>query len=143
MALIPLAELPNLTLLQIGGYPLTTPDQLLVTDIVANQCERLLVVGWLGLEGETNWYGIWRRKFRPSTRPTQASVKGKGRQVVYEEDQDGWPWDAVVDNEASFHRGKRDAEAEYEIRPLGDGDLFVLEEELAVRVRAIRLAPEG
>jgi hypothetical protein len=23
-------------------------------------CPKILLCGWLGLEGETNWYGVWR-----------------------------------------------------------------------------------
>jgi hypothetical protein len=131
---MPLAELPNLTLLQIGGYPLTTPDQLLVTDMVAKRCERLLVVGWLGLEGETNWYGIWRREFRCRPPSGQSADKGKGRQVIHEEDRDEWPWHVVVDEEGPVCEASKNGESEYDIRPLGDGDLFTLEEELAVRL---------
>lgn len=60
IALIPLIHLPDLTLLQIGGYPLSGHNQVIATDLVVNLCPKILLCGWLGLEGETNWYGIWR-----------------------------------------------------------------------------------
>ncbi len=91
--------------------------------MVASLCQRLLFVGWLGLEGETNWYGIWRRKFRTGfAAPTASSSKGKQK-------EDAVPW-------ASRGRpldGDLEPAGEYEIRPVVDGDLFRLEEEMLVR----------
>lgn len=93
--------------------------------MVAAQCDRLLVVGWLGLEGETNWYGIWRRKFRSKARERQ-EVNGKQREVVHEDERDGWPWGLGAEQ-------KRDeVDGGFEVKPLADGDLFKLEAELEV-----------
>ncbi|KAJ9123474.1 hypothetical protein QFC24_003688 [Naganishia onofrii] len=96
--MIPLIHLPDLTLLQIGGYPLSGPNQLIATELVVLLCPNILLCGWLGLEGETNWYGVWRDRKR------KVHV------------QDYWG------------RGEVERFA-YHLKPLGDGDMFELEEE--------------
>lgn len=78
--------------------------------MVLKLCPSLLVVGWLGLGGETNWYGIWRGDdegegegeggFEPGT----TKGKGKGKE-------------------------RRDS---FEVRPLDDEDLLRLEERVKV-----------
>lgn len=73
-------------------------NQLIATELVVNLCPKILLCGWLGLEGETNWYGVWRDR----------------RKKVHVEDYWG--------------RGLVERYA-YGLKPMGDGDLFDLEEE--------------
>ena len=57
----PLSRLPHLQLLQIGSYTIPTATQLRIVQRLSTSHSSLLVVGLMGEEGETHWWGIWRR----------------------------------------------------------------------------------
>ncbi|WWC87408.1 uncharacterized protein L201_002297 [Kwoniella dendrophila CBS 6074] len=57
----PLSALPYLRLLQVGSYTFTTALQSEIVQHLSRIIPSLLVVGLLGEEGETVWWGIWRR----------------------------------------------------------------------------------
>ncbi|WWC58935.1 uncharacterized protein I303_101480 [Kwoniella dejecticola CBS 10117] len=57
----PLSFLPFLRLLQVGSYTFTTSVQSSIVRHISRTIASLLVVGLLGEEGETIWWGIWRR----------------------------------------------------------------------------------
>ncbi|KAK4685771.1 hypothetical protein P7C73_g4370, partial [Tremellales sp. Uapishka_1] len=57
----PLTRLPYLQLVQVGSYTFTVPLQTSIVLHLARMVPSLLVVGLLSEEGETVWWGIWRR----------------------------------------------------------------------------------
>ncbi|OCF76392.1 hypothetical protein I204_02087 [Kwoniella mangroviensis CBS 8886] len=72
--LSPLSMLPYLRLLQVGSYTFTNPLQSSIVKHISRNISSLLVVGLLGEEGETVWWGIWRRA---SVRGMKASQEGE------------------------------------------------------------------
>ncbi|WVQ68712.1 uncharacterized protein L199_006921 [Kwoniella botswanensis] len=72
--LSPLSSLPCLRLLQVGSYTFTTPLQSSIVKHLSRTISSLLVVGLLGEEGETVWWGIWRRA---SVRGMKSSQEGE------------------------------------------------------------------
>ncbi|OCF38826.1 hypothetical protein I317_07399 [Kwoniella heveanensis CBS 569] len=57
----PLEALPHLSLLQVGSYTFTSDVQADIACHLSRTIPSLLVLGLLDEEGETNWWGIWRR----------------------------------------------------------------------------------
>ncbi|WVW79020.1 hypothetical protein I302_100983 [Kwoniella bestiolae CBS 10118] len=99
----PLSSLPYLRLLQIGSYTFTTPLQSSIVRHLSRTIRSLLVVGLLGEEGETVWWGIWRRA---SSRGMRYLPEGDGQGI-----------------------GEYDDYTDTRIKFLGDGELRALEEE--------------
>ncbi|KAL7423960.1 hypothetical protein Q5752_001545 [Cryptotrichosporon argae] len=58
--LLPLADLPQLRLLQIGSYMFPPATQFAIATRLAGLMPSLIVVGLLGEEGDTTWWGLWR-----------------------------------------------------------------------------------
>ncbi|WRT65261.1 uncharacterized protein IL334_002204 [Kwoniella shivajii] len=99
----PLSSLPHLRLLQVGSYTFTTSLQASIVRHLSRSIQSLLVVGLLGEEGETTWWGIWRR----------ASSRGMMFAASTEEGE-----------------GEYDESSDIRIKFLNDGELKLLEEEI-------------
>lgn len=67
----PLSNLPHLQLLQVGSYIFDMPLQTLIAFRLARDMPTLLIIGLLGEEGDTNWWGIWRNASRREPPPPQ------------------------------------------------------------------------
>jgi hypothetical protein len=67
----PLARMPHLQLLQVGSYIFSVPVQTTIAFHLARAMPKLLVLGLLGEEGDTTWWGIWRNATRRHPAPPQ------------------------------------------------------------------------
>lgn len=113
--LLPLAELPHLTLLQVGSYLFPPAVQIDIVTCLAREVPSLLVVGLLGEEGETNWWGIWRRA---STRRRESWYRSAAE----------WPAQFYTEG-IGGRRHRDDRMLDFRLVPLEDGHLRLLEEE--------------
>ncbi|KAL1412617.1 hypothetical protein Q8F55_000364 [Vanrija albida] len=58
--LAPLQALPYLQLVQVGSYTFSLETQQDIALRLAYMCPSLVVIGLLGSEGDTTWWGAWR-----------------------------------------------------------------------------------
>ncbi|WVR04236.1 hypothetical protein IAU60_001236 [Kwoniella sp. DSM 27419] len=77
----PLESLPHLRLLQVGSYTFTLDLQSRIALHLARAIPSLLVLGLMGEEGETNWWGIWRRA-------SQRGMAARTEPMTYDEEYD-------------------------------------------------------
>ncbi|WWD21861.1 hypothetical protein CI109_106349 [Kwoniella shandongensis] len=70
----PLEQLPYLRLLQVGSYTFTSSFQAEICFHLARSIPSLLIVGLLGEEGETIWWGVWRRASSRGLRHAQEGL---------------------------------------------------------------------
>ena len=74
----PLSRLPHLQLLQIGSYTIPTHTQLRIVQRLSTSHTSLLVIGLMGEEGETHWWGIWRRASARWNAVSSGATSGSG-----------------------------------------------------------------
>lgn len=133
---MPLAELPHLTLLQVGSYLFPPTVQIDIVTFLAREIPSLLVVGLLGEEGETNWWGIWRRA---STRRRETWY----RSTAASGPTDGDPAHVWTPEVWQHHRQRYDRASDFRLVPLEDGHLRLLEEEADEHRRRRTVASTG
>lgn len=114
-ALLPLINLPQLRILQVGGYPLRYEEHMEMTQYVLRLCPRILVCGWWSLEERAVWYSVWR------DRHTDGPVN---RRLRHSQCLSNQPRTSL---ENQGYHVKR-----YLIKTLGCGELFHLEAEQSV-----------
>lgn len=140
-ALIPLYRLKHLTLLQVGGYALDESMQVNLSQFVAGFCDSLAILGWMGMEGETNWWCAARSKwfadqypdeyFRARSAKAQSSdsddLKSRGSDLSDSDDSSQGTSSGNSSQRASSDEYYWDAEQlgvdDIEMRELGDSEL--------------------
>lgn len=120
-ALLPLANLPHLRILQVGGYPLTREEHNRLIEVIIQLCPEIMVCGWWSKDEDVVWYAIWRDRHQERLIDTYLS-----RAICSHARMDSSQVPAVEDS------GKQLAMPRYLIKPLGEGELFALEAEQAV-----------
>jgi hypothetical protein len=74
--------MPHLQLLQVGSYIFPIPLQTSIAFQLAQTISSLLVLGLLGEEGETNWWGIWRNASKRVPPPPSDGLHDAQNDVV-------------------------------------------------------------
>jgi hypothetical protein len=89
-------------------------------EIIIQLCPEIMVCGWWSKDEDVVWYAIWRDRHQEKLIDTYLN-----RAVCSRVD--------LVDPFAEKDLGKQLAMPRYLIKPLGEGELFALEAEQAVR----------
>ncbi|WVF70389.1 hypothetical protein IAT40_005179 [Kwoniella sp. CBS 6097] len=158
----PLETLPYLRLLQVGSYTFTSALQADIACHLSRTIPSLLVLGLLDEEGETNWWGIWRRaslrglKYHPEgvydeVYDTRLKALEDGDLRKLENEVEEWikshpptpPSTGGCDSEAAERRGEASRAADIRMTPPLTQSPEIqpryMDEELRGRARALGL----
>lgn len=89
-------------------------------EIVIKLCPEIMVCGWWSKDEDVVWYAIWRDRHREKIIDTYLS-------------EAAYPEHGLVDSVQVQDLAKQLPMPRYLIKPLGEGELFALEAEQAVR----------